>query len=48
MGRAQEIRDDRTHVEPATVNFGPLHAIIDNLRMGTAVHLPSTEARDTR
>jgi hypothetical protein len=34
MGRAQEIRDDHPRAEPAEVKFGPIHAIIDNLRMG--------------
>jgi hypothetical protein len=35
MGHGPEIRDDRAGIEPAKVVFGPLHAIIDNLRMGT-------------
>lgn len=34
MGRAQQIRDDRSRAEPAEVKFGPIRAIIDNLRMG--------------
>jgi hypothetical protein len=48
MGRAQEIRDDRTHVEPAQVRFGPLHAIIDNLRMGTSAPAQQRERPGTR
>jgi hypothetical protein len=40
MGRGLEIRDDRAHTEPAEVRFGPIHAIIDNLRMGTPPPLP--------
>jgi hypothetical protein len=48
MGRAQEIRDDHTHMEPAEVRFGPMHAIIDNLRMGTSPTLPPGEPRGTR
>ncbi len=34
MGHGSEIRDEKAHVEPAQVVFGPLHAVIDNLRMG--------------
>jgi len=37
MGHGLEIRDGRAATEPATVRFGPMHAIIDNLRMGMAV-----------
>ncbi|MGD1072144.1 MAG: glycoside hydrolase domain-containing protein [Bryobacteraceae bacterium] len=44
MGHGLEIRDDRTLVEPAKVTFGPMHAIIDNLRMGTS---SSPQPRET-
>jgi Family of unknown function (DUF6067) len=37
MGHGAEIRDERSGVEPAQVVFGPLHAIIDNLTMGTSL-----------
>jgi hypothetical protein len=38
MGHGLEIRDDHAGTEPATVRFGPIRAIIDNLRMGTVAH----------
>jgi hypothetical protein len=34
MGHGPEIRDEDAHMEPAQVRFGPIRAIIDNLRMG--------------
>jgi len=34
MGHGLEIRDEGVGIEPAQEVFGPIHAIIDNLRMG--------------
>ncbi len=36
MGRGMDIRDDSAGIEPAKAVFGPLRAIIDNLRMTAA------------
>jgi len=36
MGHGNEIRDNRADTEPAQVVLGPMHAIIDNLRMGAS------------
>lgn len=48
MGRGPEIRDDRSSVEPAVIRFGPIHAVIDNLRMGPSSHLLPGDLRGTR
>jgi hypothetical protein len=40
MGHGLDIRDELHGVEPAHIVFGPMRAIIDNLRMGSAPALP--------
>jgi hypothetical protein len=40
MGHGLEIRDELHGVEPAQVVFGPMRAIIDNLRMGSVPGQP--------
>jgi hypothetical protein len=44
MGRGEDIRDEQRHVEPGVVTFGPVHAIIDNLRMGASTDPNSSAA----